>query len=245
MSAKTPLRIAMWSGPRNISTAMMRAWENRGDCAVSDEPLYAAYLATTGMDHPMREEVIAAGDTDWRGVVSYLLGPVPGDRPIWYQKHMTHHLLPGMDRAWIAQLANVLLIRDPREVVASYLKARTTVTAEDIGLPQQTELFDILSDAGTPPPIIDAGDFLRAPETCLRALCELLHIGFTDRMLHWPSGPRASDGIWAPHWYAHVWKSTGFDRSSVREIRLSGQAAEVADACLPHYRHLHAQRLRV
>ena len=239
------LRVAMWSGPRNISTAMMRAWENRGDCAVSDEPLYAAYLAATAADHPMREEVIAAGETDWRKVDAALLGPIPGGRLIWYQKHMAHHLLPEMGREWIHRLTNVLLIRDPCEVVASYLKSRATVTAADIGLPQQAALYDELAAIGKPPPIIDAGDFLRAPETYLRALCELLDIEFTGRMLHWPSGPRASDGIWAPHWYAQVWKSTGFDRSSVREIRLSGQAAEVADACLPHYRHLHAQRLRV
>jgi len=245
-----PLRIAMWSGPRNISTAMMRAWENRGDCAVSDEPLYAAYLATTGIDHPMREEVIAAGDTDWRGVVDTLLGTVPGGRPIWYQKHMTHHLLPGMlsqesGRNWIAQLANVLLIRDPREVVASYLKARTTVTPDEIGLPQQVELFDMLSAAGTPVPIIDAGDFLRAPEAHLRALCDLFGIEFTERMLHWPPGPRASDGVWASHWYAHVWESTGFEPAASREIRLSAIGTSVADACMPHYRRLHAQRLRV
>jgi len=241
----TPLRVAMWSGPRNISTAMMRAWENRGDCVVSDEPLYAAYLATTGIDHPMRDAVIAAGDADWRSVVHLLTGPVPNGKPIWYQKHMAHHLLPGMDRAWIGQLANVLLIRDPREVVASYLKARATVTPEDIGLPQQAELFDMLDAKGTPPPIVDAGDFLRAPEAHLRALCDLLGIGFTDRMLRWPPGPRATDGAWAPHWYSRVWESTGFEpQSASQAIRLPSAGARVANACMPHYRRLHAQRIR-
>jgi len=240
-----PLRIAMWSGPRNISTAMMRAWENRGDCAVSDEPLYAAYLAATGIDHPMREEVIAAGDSDANSVIRALLGPVPDAKPIWYQKHMAHHLLPGMDRGWISQLANVLLIRDPREVVVSYLKARTTVTPEDIGLPQQTELFDMLDAAGMPPPIIDAGEFLRAPEAQLRALCMLLGIDFTDRMLQWPPGPRATDGAWAPHWYERVWESTGFEpRSELQATRLPAAGARVADACMPHYERLHAQRVR-
>ncbi|HTA65904.1 MAG TPA: hypothetical protein VK753_10410 [Xanthomonadaceae bacterium] len=240
------MRVAMWSGPRNISTAMMRAWENRGDCAVSDEPLYAAYLAATGIDHPMREEVIAAGDTDANHVIGALLGAVPDGRPIWYQKHMTHHLLPGMDRGWIGRLANVLLIRDPREVVASYLKARATVTPEDIGLPQQVELFEMLSAAGKPPPVIDAGDFLRAPEAHLRTLCELLGIDFTERMLHWPAGPRASDGVWAPHWYAQVWKSTGFDPARPRQqIGLTPAGEEVADACRPHYDMLRARRLRI
>lgn len=239
------LRIAMWSGPRNISTAMMRAWENRGDCAISDEPLYAAYLATTGFDHPMRAQVIAAGDTDWRNVVRDLLGHVPGDKPIWYQKHMSHHLLPGMDHAWIGELVNVLLIRDPREVVASYLKARATVTSDEIGLPQQVEIYDQLCAADKPPPIIDAGDFLRAPEAHLRALCAHIKVDFSERMLHWPSGPRASDGVWAPHWYGHVWESTGFEpRTESPAARLPSMGARVADACMPHYQRLHALRLR-
>lgn len=240
-----PLRIAMWSGPRNISTAMMRAWENRGDCAISDEPLYAAYLAMTGIDHPMREAVMAAGDTDWRSVVGALLGPVPGGRSTWYQKHMAHHLLPDMDRGWIAQLANVLLIRDPREVVASYMKSRARVTAEDIGLPQQVELHAMLCADGNPPPILDAGDFLRDPEAHLRALCDLLGVAFTPRMLRWPAGQRATDGVWASHWYAHVWESTGFEpRDAPPTHHLPSAGARVADACMPHYRKLHALRLR-
>lgn len=240
-----PLRIAMWSGPRNISTAMMRAWENRGDCVVSDEPLYAHYLAHTGLDHPGRDAVIAAGETDWRKVVADLTGAVPGGASLWYQKHMTHHLLPHIDRGWIARLRNVLLIRDPREVVASYVKARATVTAEDIGLLQQVALYDELSAAGQPPPVIDAGDFLRAPEPHLRALCAWLDIDFGERMLHWPKGPRASDGIWAPHWYAHVRESTGFEAPSGREIALSGEAAAVAEAGRPPYEYLHALRMTV
>jgi hypothetical protein len=245
MSAATPVRVAMWSGPRNISTAMMRAWENRGDCAVSDEPLYAAYLAATGLDHPAREDVIAAGETDPARVVEALLGPVPGARPLWYQKHMSHHLLPGMAHEWIHALTNVLLIRDPAEVVASYVKSRATVTPEDIGLPQQARLFDELADrAGVAPPVIDAADFLKAPEAHLRALCAWLRIEFTDRMLAWPAGPRASDGVWAPHWYDAVWRSTGFEPWRPRDVAVSGDAARVADACRPAYEQLHAHRLR-
>lgn len=242
--AAAPLRIAMWSGPRNISTAMMRAWENRGDCAVSDEPLYAAYLAATGLDHPAREEVIAAGEADPAKVVAALLGPVPGGQPIWYQKHMSHHLLPGMAHEWIHSLSNVLLIRDPREVVASYVKSRATVTPEDIGLPQQARLFDDLAERnGAPPLVIDAGDFLRAPEAYLRALCERLGIAFTERMLAWPAGPRDSDGVWAPHWYDAVWASTGFEPWHPREIGLDGAPGRVAEACRPAYENLHAHRL--
>ena len=239
-----PIRIAMWSGPRNISTAMMRAFEHRGDCAVSDEPLYAHYLHASGADHPGREDVIAAGDTDWRHVVEHLLGPVPEGKPVWYQKHMAHHLLPGMQREWIFGLANVLLIRDPAEVVASYLERRGTVSAEEIGLPQQAELFEQITAAqGRPPPVLDAGEFLRAPETHLRALCRELGVPFSARMLRWPPGPRASDGVWAPHWYARVWASTGFEPPRARDIRLDGPAAKVAEACRPYYERLYAQRL--
>lgn len=243
----SPVRIAMWSGPRNISTAMMRAWENRGDCAVSDEPLYAAYLAATGLDHPGRDEVIAAGETDWRAVADALLGPVPGGRPAWYQKHMSHHLLPGMDRAWIRGLHNLFLVRDPDEVVASYVKSRAEVAPADIGLLQQAELFDELADhLGHAPTVVDAGDFLAAPEAHLRALCDEVGLPFTERMLRWPAGPRDSDGVWAPHWYAAVWRSTGFEPAIARETpMLSGPAKAAAEACRPAYEKLRAHRLRV
>lgn len=239
-----PIRIAMWSGPRNISTAMMRAWEHREDCAVSDEPLYAAYLAATGLDHPGREEVIAAGETDWRRVVADLLGPAPHGAAVWYQKHMSHHLLPDMTIDWIFGLRNVFLIRDPAEVVASYLKSRATVTPNDIGLPQQWRLFESLRERmGETPPVIDAGDFLRAPEAHLRALCARLGIAFTPRMLSWPAGPRDSDGVWAPYWYEAVWASTGFEPWHARDVALRGDAAAVADACRPIYERLREFRI--
>jgi hypothetical protein len=234
------LRIAAWSGPRNISTAMMRAWENRGDCAVSDEPLYAHYLAVTGLDHPGRDAVVAAGDTDWRRVVTALgTGPVPGAKPVWYQKHMTHHLLPDMDTGWVHALANVFLIRDPALVVASYVKARATVAPQDIGLLQQARLFDeVAARLGQAPPVIDAERFLHDPRGHLERLCTRLSLAFGERMLHWPSGPRASDGVWAPHWYAAVRASTGFEPPRVREVALAGEAARAADACRPAYERL-------
>lgn len=239
------LRIAMWSGPRNISTAMMRAWENRPDCAVSDEPLYAAYLAMTGLDHPGRDEVIAAGETDWRKVADALLGPAPGGKPVWYQKHMSHHLLPGMDTGWIHRLHNVFLVRNPAEVVASYLRSRDTVSPDDIGLPQQAALYEELASTGRPPTVIDAGDFLADPEGHLRAVCAELGLEFTPAMLSWPAGPRDSDGVWAPHWYDMVWRSTGFEPPSARPApRLEGPALAVAEACRPAYERLHALRLR-
>lgn len=245
VAAIEPLRLAMWSGPRNISTAMMRSWENRGDCVVCDEPLYAHYLAHTGSDHPGADEVIAQGETDWQRVVAQLTGAPPQAQPIWYQKHMSHHLLGHIDHEWIHGLTNVFLIRDPADVVASYIKSRATVTAEDIGLEQEARLFDeVAQRLGTAPPVLDAGEFLAAPEAHLRALCAHLGIAFTDRMLHWPAGPRASDGVWAPHWYSAVWKSTGFELPRQREGSLSGAAAKAAEEARPWYERLFDQRLR-
>lgn len=236
---KPPLRVAAWSGPRNISTAMMRAWDNRGDCAVSDEPLYAHYLAQTRLDHPGRDEVIAAGDTDWRRVVAALTGPVPGGQALWYQKHMAHHLLPGIQTGWVHRLVNLFLVRDPTLVVASYLKSRASVEPQDIGLLQQARLFDELAQrSGQAPPVIDAERFLRHPEPQLRSLCERLRIDFTPRMLQWPAGPRASDGVWAPHWYAAVWQSTGFEPPRERRVALDTHAAKVAEACRGAYEKL-------
>lgn len=232
------VRLAVWSGPRNISTALMRAWENRSDTVVVDEPLYAYYLATTGLDHPARDEVVAAGEIDWRRVVETLLGPVPAGTAVFYQKHMNGHLLPEVDRSWIRRLTNVLLIRDPREVVASYMQARATVTPDDIGLPQQVALYDELAAEGTPPPVVDAADFLRDPERHLRTLCTYAGVEFSDRMLRWPPGRRDSDGIWAPHWYGAVERSTGFAPYRPRDVRLTGAPAQVAEECLPLYERL-------
>lgn len=243
--ADSVARLAVWSGPRNISTALMRAWENRPDSVVVDEPFYAYYLAATGLDHPGRDDVIAAGETDWRRVVDALLGPVPDGVQLVYQKHMNGHLLPEIDRAWIRELTNVLLIRDPREVVASYTKARASVTPDDIGLPQQVQLHEELTEAGVPMPVVDSADFLRSPKTYLHAICEYADVPFTEQMLHWPAGRRDSDGIWAPYWYAAVERSTGFEPYRPRNPDLSGEAAEVAEACLPLYEHLRTHRLQV
>ena len=184
------VRVAMWSGPRNISTAMMRAFENRSDTVVVDEPLYAAYLARTGLDHPVREEVIASQPTDLATAVAGLAEPLePGIR-VHYAKHMAHHVSRDMDLGWTLGFRNVLLIRDPVEVVASYVRARESCEPEDIAVPQQGQLLELWDEHGADVPIIDAGDFLRAPEAHLRWLCRWLGIPFTDRMLSWPPGPR-------------------------------------------------------
>jgi Sulfotransferase domain len=239
------VRVAMWSGPRNISTAMMRAFENRPDTVVIDEPLYAAYLARTGIDHPAREAVMASQPTDLKSALAALSGPLPPGRRVHYAKHMAHHVSPDMDLRWTLEFRNVLLIRDPAEVVASYVRSRETCEPDDIGLPQQGWLAKLWHEHGGDVPILDAGDFLRAPEAYLRWLCHWLGIPFTARMLSWPAGPRASDGVWAPHWYSAVWASTGFQPWRRRETVLSGHEAAVAETCRPTYAALHARRVRI
>jgi hypothetical protein len=235
-----PLRIAMWSGPRNISTAMMRAFENRPDTAVVDEPFYAAYLAETGLDHPMRDEVLKSQPTDWRDVAAAMAGPAPGGAPVFYQKHMTHHMLPDFGLDWLGSCVNVFLIRRPDDVVASYLEKRGEITLEDIGVVRQAELFDREADRlGRAPVVIDSGDVAADPPGALKALCAAIGIPFAEAMLAWPAGPRPSDGVWAPAWYDQVERSTGFVmRSRSAAPALSGVGAEVAQAARPHYERL-------
>ena len=240
------VRIAMWSGPRNISTAMMRAFENRADAAVTDEPLYGHYLLATGLDHPGRDEVIAAQETDWRKVAAALAGPVPGGTRVWYQKHMAHHLLPEIGRDWLDRLTNCFLIRDPREVLASYVMTRAQPTIEDLGLPQQVEIFEhVRAQTGRVPPVLDARDALEDPRRALGLLCAAVGIPFSERMLAWPAGPRPSDGIWGKHWYASVWRSSGFRPYRPPAAPLPAALQPLADACTPYYRLLHAHRLAV
>jgi hypothetical protein len=236
----------MWSGPRNISTAMLRAWENRPDTVVSDEPLYAHYLARTGADHPGRDEVIAAGDPDWRSVVARLTGSVSGGRAIFYQKHMTHHLLPDMGREWLDRLRNCFLIRDPREVLLSYTKTRSSVTAKDVGFTQQAEIFDhVQRRTGGVPPVIDAAEFLQNPRAMLILLCDRLGVAFDQHMLSWPPGPRETDGVWGKYWYGSVWASTGFAPYAPRNEKLPAQLKALAEVCGPFYAKLHRHRLHL
>jgi hypothetical protein len=239
------VRVGMWSGPRNISTAMMRAWENRPDTVVVDEPLYAAYLARTGLDHPGRDEVLAAQVTSLDEAVATLSGPLPEGKRVHYAKHMAQHVEVGSDASWTEAFRNVLLIRDPAEVVASYVRAREACEPEDIGLLQELWLLEGWLAAGHEVPVIDSADFLRDPEAHLRWLCDWLGIGFTDRMLSWPPGPRDSDGVWAPYWYDAVLASTGFERYRPREVHLSPHDAAVAEACRPAYDMLRDRRVRL
>jgi hypothetical protein len=237
------VRIAMWSGPRTVSTAMMRAWENRPDTVVVDEPLYGFYLSRTGLDHPGRDEVIASQPANWRDVLRELHeGPLPDGVTIGYAKHMTHHVLPSVDLAAFAPFRHAFLIRDPRSLLASYSRVRSAPTLDDLGLRQQAWLFEEFGG-----PVIDSADVLAAPEATLRALCAALGVPFTPAMLSWPPGPRDSDGVWAPYWYDSVWRSTGFrpPAASVAPPRLDPALEPLLDRCLPFYQGLRKNKIRI
>ena len=241
------IRIAMWSGPRNISTAMMRSFENRPDTAVVDEPFYAAYLLETGLEHPMRDAVLDSQSTDREAVIRTLTGPAPDGAAVFYQKQMTQHIPAGADLAWTAQCRNTFLIREPEPVLASCSVKREAVTLADIGFERQAELFDRECDRlGFAPPVVEGRDVLASPRAMLTRLCEALQIPFSDSMLAWPAGPRDSDGVWAPAWYDAVERSTGF-APPVTDSRpaLASHLRAIADAARPHYERLAAHRLRL
>lgn len=237
-------RIAMWSGPRNISTAMMRSFSSRPDCFVSDEPFYAAFLKESGADHPMREEVIASMDTDWFRIAGEMAGDPPDRSPIWYQKQMAHHMVGPVAPDDIKNVTHAFLIRDPQRMVASYARKREEVTANDLGIRLVREFFDRECDRlGTAPPVVDAADVLADPAGTLSALCAALEIEWTDAMLRWPAGRHAQDGVWAAHWYGRVEASTGFEGEEDTEPQLDSRLRKIADACEGDYRAMARFRL--
>ncbi len=244
-----PIRIAMWSGPRNISTAMMRSWGNRPDTVVCDEPLYAHYLQATGYDHPGANEVIASGETDWRKVVAQLTGAAPPGKHIFYQKQMTHHLLPDIDRSWLGEMTNCFLIRDPREVITSYIRKNRDPVLNDLGFLQQAEIFDWvcqnqLAEGASLPAAIDARDVLENPERILRLLCQAVGVEFTEAMLSWPPGPRETDGVWAKYWYPEVEASTSFRPYQAKQEKVPERLRAIYEQCQEVYEKLYAHRLR-
>jgi hypothetical protein len=240
-----PVRIAMWSGPRNISTAMMRAWGNRADTFVIDEPFYAFYLGATGKEHPGADEVIAWGETDWEKVIAHLTGPIPNGKRIFFQKQMAHHLLPQVDREWLGAVTNCFLIRDPREVIASYVKKRENPILPDLGFMQQAEIFDFVhTRTNSAPPVVDAKDVLENPARMLRLLCDAVGIEFRYSMLSWPPGLRETDGIWAGHWYGEVAKTTSFQPYRSTDAKVPAHLEEVHDRCREAYERLYEYRLR-
>jgi hypothetical protein len=233
------MKIAMWSGPRNLSTALMYAFASRDDCAVWDEPFYAAYLSATGIDHPMRDVVIASGLADPDAVAERCIGPNPDARPFWYQKHMTLHMIPEFERGFIASLTNAFLIRHPARVVDSYARKREAPTLADLGFVQQAELFDQVSGMmGSTPPVISAEAIRQDPRAALSRLCQALGIAFSEQMLSWPPGPKSHDGVWASHWYNAVHASTGFGEPEAPLPDLDDAGRRLVDLALPHYDRL-------
>jgi hypothetical protein len=244
---QTKLRIAMWSGPRNLSTALMRSFSSRPDTTVLDEPFYAHYLRETGIDHPGRDDVIAAYENDWRRVVDFISGPIPEGKAVWYQKHMAHHMLPHIDVQRLVaggDLIHALLIRDPVEVITSYTKVHRRMTLAETGLPYQVDLFArVRAATGKPPPVVDAKDILLDPRRTLSRLCEALGLDFTERMLAWPAGSHPRDGNWAPHWYASVYNSTGFETYRPKNEPVPEHLREMAVEASALYERLVAHKL--
>jgi hypothetical protein len=242
-----PVRIAMWSGPRNISTALMRSWGSRADTAIVDEPLYAIYLKETGLPHPGCEAILQSQPTGWKTVVEQLSGAIPDDKAIFYQKHMAHHLLPHVSREWLmdASFRHAFLIREPRAMLASLARVIPEPRLEDTGLPQQVELFErFRNQSGTLPPVIDSRDVLANPEGMLRALCAALGVLFDPAMLVWEAGLRASDGVWAEHWYTNVEESTGFGPPRNQQEELPSHLESLLKECAAFYEQLFPHRLR-
>lgn len=241
----TPIRVSMWAGPRNISTTMMRSFENRPDTAVLDEPFYAHYLKESGAQHPMRLDIMEALPQPWEDVVALLNGPAPAGAEIFFHKHIAYHAAESsLPLEWLEASRPFLLIRDPRAMVASYVKKYPDVAPIANSLKIQTRIHAHMRDKDIACPIVEASDILKNPKAMLKALCAALDIPFTEKMLSWPAGPRASDGIWGPHWYDAVSQSTGFKPYQHRAITLSDDLKEIADACQPLYENLRAQRLR-
>lgn len=233
--------IAMWSGPRNLSTAMMYSFGSRSDTEVVDEPFYAAYLAATGLEHPMRDQVLGAGKADPAHVIEGILKP--GPVPVRYLKLMTHHMVPGVPRDWTRDARHVFLIRHPARVIASYERKRENPTLMDLGFVQQKEIFEDVLNAGASAAVVDADDILTSPETVLRSLCQALDLEWMDEMLSWPAGPKPFDGVWAPHWYGAIHESTGFVAAPGQLPVLGSEGNALLEAALPIYQELRLRRL--
>lgn len=237
------MRIAMWSGPRNLSTAMMYSFGARSDSAIWDEPFYAAYLSKTGLNHPMRAEILAAGETDPQKVAARCAGSAPYGKPVFYQKLMTHHMLPEFPKNWMEGMSHVFLIRNPARVIASYNAKRENPTLEDIGFRQQADIFNHLKGKGLSPVVIDSDDILQAPETMLKKLCCAINLPYEANMLSWPKGGHKDDGAWGPHWYGSVWQSTGFASDAQKPAILSAEGERLCQSATPYFEMLSEHKL--
>ena len=236
--------IAMWSGPRNVSTALMRSFENRSDCFVSDEPFYSYFLYKTGLKHPLSDKIIKSGLIDYNKIIKYITGHTPFSKNIWYQKHMAHHILEGVNMDWIKNMANCLLIRHPSDVILSYSKKNEIDNIQQLGYLQQIKIYKMLTEeTGVSPIIIDAQDLLKEPRKMLIEICKNLKIKFNDKMLSWPPGGRKTDGIWGKHWYKQVEVSKGFNPYLKTDRTIPLRYQNLNNECMKYYDFLHQNRI--
>jgi len=236
--------VCMWSGPRNLSTAMMRSFGARADTAVWDEPFFAPYLIATGKSHPGRAETLERHETDPRTVAAACQGTVPNNKHYYFQKHMPHHMIADFPMDWARGGKHFFLIRDPQRVIASYAKGRSRFDESDLGFSDQRRVYDYLQGmSGQDIPVIDSMDILTAPEIALSVLCQALDIPFDHAMLSWPAGPRPDDGAWAPYWYDSVIASTGFSSPPRTMPILDPQYEPLLKACRADFMPLYAKRL--
>ena len=237
-------RIGMWSGPRNIYTALMRSFENRPDTIVVDEPFYAYFLNKTGIKHPIYKEVIQTYDTSWDNIAKTLTGPIPDSNNISYQKLMTHHWVDNAPLDWLEKIHNCFLIRNPKQVIISYLKIHNDITPELIGLPQQLHIFNtIIKKTNKIPIVISSENILENPKLMLNRLCDLLDIPFLNQMLQWPKGKRDSDGIWGEYWYKNVVQTTSFNKPLNQNEKFPNQFLKLLEECMSYYKQMEKYKI--
>ena len=237
------MNIFMWSGPRNLSTALMRSFENREDTKVWDEPLYAYYLNETKKDHPMFKEIIETYEININKLTKRIVS-TNKDEKITYQKHMSHHILSQTPINWITKGANVFLIRDPKDVILSYIQKNTLNNSDDIGFPMQRKLFNLIKDRGENPIVVNADDLSTSPRDVLIKLCSKLKIKFSEKMLTWNKGKRDSDGIWEKVWYKNVQSSTNFEKLKKNDQVIPKVHENIYKECLDVYNELNLYKIK-
>ena len=230
--------IACWSGPRNISTALMRSWSSRKDTFVTDEPFYAHYLKKTQKNHPMKEQIINHYSSNYKEVVHYLTHKVPNQKSIWYQKHMAHHLIDLSEIKWIKKCQNCILLRHPKEVISSYIVKNNLQKVEELGYPQQYEIAKFLKKSNKRFTVIDSEDLLKNPSKVLSDWCKSINIDFDKSMLQWEKGHHQNDGIWWKHWYDNVINTTGFQKYYKKDINIENQYDSIYNESMEYYNYL-------
>jgi hypothetical protein len=238
----TTTRINLWSSPRNISTAMMYAFAQRDDTIVFDEPLYAHYLLSTGIHHPGKEEILKAQNNDGEKVIEKII-LADHVKPIAFFKQMTHHL-ENISLDFLSHTKNILFIRNPKQIISSYAQVRKDVTMQDVGIKKQWWLYNYLTEKNLSCIVLDSNEILKSPQNVLHQLCEVLQISFTEKMLHWPAGPKSYDGVWAKYWYDNVHQSIGFEKQKTSERELPAYLEPLYEECKVYYEQLYPYSIK-